>query len=197
MKYSGPETRFLAYCTFVRVAANPISGTKELYARLFSVSISPPSPGGHMAWCQPGKGGDFLVRQPRSNHMFSLSFQFNCLSFCYGESQSAICKEFSLSNSTVATIWKNRDSISAYEKNINECKRLRKAEKENVDGSSQQTEDDGEKDPRSKWLEKHGVNAFSQNKIDHFESCDDDVITSGEVSEEVIVALVNEKKTLL
>ncbi|GBM63009.1 hypothetical protein AVEN_12284-1 [Araneus ventricosus] len=51
-----------------------------------------------------------------------------------GESQSAICKEFSLSKSTVATIWKNRDSIiSAYEKNINGCKRLRKAEKENVE----------------------------------------------------------------
>ncbi|GBO27276.1 hypothetical protein AVEN_204175-1 [Araneus ventricosus] len=42
--------------------------------------------------------------------------------------------------------------------------------------------------------EKHGVNAFSQNDIEHFEYCDDDVITSGEVSEEDIVALVNEKK---
>ncbi|GBN11383.1 hypothetical protein AVEN_17361-1 [Araneus ventricosus] len=41
--------------------------------------------------------------------------------------------------------------------------------------------------------EKHGVNAFSQNEIEHFECCDDDVITSGEVSEEDIVALVNEK----
>ncbi|GBN31364.1 Tigger transposable element-derived protein 4 [Araneus ventricosus] len=51
-----------------------------------------------------------------------------------GESQSAICKEFSLSKSTVATIWKNRDCIiSTYEKNINRCKRLRKAEKENVE----------------------------------------------------------------
>ncbi|GBO20121.1 hypothetical protein AVEN_45706-1 [Araneus ventricosus] len=28
--------------------------------------------------------------------------------------------------------------------------------------------------------EKHGVNAFSQNEIEHFERCDDDVITSGE-----------------
>ncbi|GBN01351.1 hypothetical protein AVEN_121087-1 [Araneus ventricosus] len=28
--------------------------------------------------------------------------------------------------------------------------------------------------------EKHGVNAFSQNEIEHFECCDDDVITSGE-----------------
>ncbi|GBN60059.1 hypothetical protein AVEN_68227-1 [Araneus ventricosus] len=35
--------------------------------------------------------------------------------------------------------------------------------------------------------------AFSQNEIEHFECCDDDVITSGEVSEEDIVALVNEK----
>ncbi|GBN38413.1 hypothetical protein AVEN_153707-1 [Araneus ventricosus] len=41
--------------------------------------------------------------------------------------------------------------------------------------------------------EKHGVNAFSQNEIEHFECCDDDVITSGEVSEEDIVALVTEK----
>ncbi|GBN56378.1 hypothetical protein AVEN_183206-1 [Araneus ventricosus] len=41
--------------------------------------------------------------------------------------------------------------------------------------------------------EKHLVNAFSQNEIEHFECCDDDVITSGEVSEEDILALVNEK----
>ncbi|GBM82360.1 hypothetical protein AVEN_137904-1 [Araneus ventricosus] len=41
--------------------------------------------------------------------------------------------------------------------------------------------------------EKHGVNAFSQNEMEHFECCDDDAITSGEVSEEDIVALVNEK----
>ncbi|GBO27620.1 hypothetical protein AVEN_239946-1 [Araneus ventricosus] len=44
--------------------------------------------------------------------------------------------------------------------------------------------------------EKHGVNAFSQNEIEHFECCDDDVVTSGEVSEEDIVALVNEEKQL-
>ncbi|GBN45275.1 hypothetical protein AVEN_120765-1 [Araneus ventricosus] len=30
--------------------------------------------------------------------------------------------------------------------------------------------------------EKHGVNAFSQNEIEHSECCDDDVMTSGEVS---------------
>ncbi|GBN51741.1 hypothetical protein AVEN_191784-1 [Araneus ventricosus] len=41
--------------------------------------------------------------------------------------------------------------------------------------------------------EKHGVNAFSQNEIEPFECCDDNVIISGEVSEEDIVALVNEK----
>ncbi|GBN50493.1 hypothetical protein AVEN_179049-1 [Araneus ventricosus] len=41
--------------------------------------------------------------------------------------------------------------------------------------------------------EKHGVNAFSQNEIEHFECCDHDVITSREVSEEDIMALVNEK----
>ncbi|GBM04850.1 hypothetical protein AVEN_252802-1 [Araneus ventricosus] len=45
--------------------------------------------------------------------------------------------------------------------------------------------------------EKHGVNAFSQNEIEHFECCDDDVITSGEVSEEDIVALVNEKNNYI
>ncbi|GBO24777.1 hypothetical protein AVEN_88795-1 [Araneus ventricosus] len=44
--------------------------------------------------------------------------------------------------------------------------------------------------------EKHGVNAFSQNEIEHFECCDDYVITSGEMSEEDIMALVNEKKQL-
>ncbi|GBO26237.1 hypothetical protein AVEN_252272-1 [Araneus ventricosus] len=47
--------------------------------------------------------------------------------------------------------------------------------------------------PLSKCLEKHGVNAFSQNEIEHIECCDDDVITSGEMSEEDIVAIVNEK----
>ncbi|GBN35988.1 hypothetical protein AVEN_139166-1 [Araneus ventricosus] len=81
MKYSGPETTFLAYCTFVRVAANPIMTTANVGKR----------------------------------------------------------KAFSIG------------------------------------------------------AEKHGVNAFSQNEIEHFECCDDDVITSGEVSEEDIVALVNEK----
>ncbi|GBO42500.1 hypothetical protein AVEN_72169-1 [Araneus ventricosus] len=39
--------------------------------------------------------------------------------------------------------------------------------------------------------EKHRVNASSQNEIEHFDCCDDDVITSG------IVVLVNEKKTTL
>ncbi|GBL55558.1 hypothetical protein AVEN_122498-1 [Araneus ventricosus] len=59
---------------------------------------------------------------------------------------------------------------------------------------TQQTEDDYL--PLSKWLEEHGVNAFSQNEIEHFECCDDDVITTWEVSEEDIVALVNEGKQL-
>ncbi|GBO44638.1 hypothetical protein AVEN_268578-1 [Araneus ventricosus] len=43
--------------------------------------------------------------------------------------------------------------------------------------------------------EKHGVNVFSQNEIAHFECCDDDVITSGEVSVEAIVALVNDSSS--
>ncbi|GBN77252.1 hypothetical protein AVEN_204355-1 [Araneus ventricosus] len=41
--------------------------------------------------------------------------------------------------------------------------------------------------------EKHEVNAFSQNEIKHFKCCDDDLNTSGEVNEENIIALVNEK----
>ncbi|GBN71081.1 Tigger transposable element-derived protein 4 [Araneus ventricosus] len=64
---------------------------------------------------------------------------------------------------------------------------------------TQQTEDEGEEDdnlPLSKWLEKHRVNAFSQNEIKHFECCND-VITSGEVSEEDIVVLVNEKNNTI
>ncbi|GBL80539.1 hypothetical protein AVEN_225237-1 [Araneus ventricosus] len=57
---------------------------------------------------------------------------------------------------------------------------------------TQQTEvEENDNLPLFKGLEKHGVNAFSQNEI---ECCDDDVITSGEVSEEDIEALVNEKK---
>ncbi|GBL73265.1 hypothetical protein AVEN_159313-1 [Araneus ventricosus] len=41
------------------------------------------------------------------------------------------------------------------------------------------------------------MNAFSQNEIEHFECCDDNVITSGEVSEEDIVAIVNEKNNCI
>ncbi|GBM08543.1 hypothetical protein AVEN_69763-1 [Araneus ventricosus] len=41
---------------------------------------------------------------------------------------------------------------------------------------------------RKAWSE-----CFLQNEIEHFECCDDDVITSGEVSEEDIVTLVNGK----
>ncbi|GBM75675.1 hypothetical protein AVEN_269900-1 [Araneus ventricosus] len=44
--------------------------------------------------------------------------------------------------------------------------------------------------------EKYGVNAFSQNEIEHFECCDEDIISNGELSEEYIVALVNEQKQL-
>ncbi|GBN86129.1 hypothetical protein AVEN_136998-1 [Araneus ventricosus] len=45
--------------------------------------------------------------------------------------------------------------------------------------------------------EKHGVDAFSKNEIELFECCDDDVIKSGEMSEEGIVALVNEKNNTI
>ncbi|GBN03999.1 hypothetical protein AVEN_177860-1 [Araneus ventricosus] len=53
--------------------------------------------------------------------------------------------------------------------------------------------DHGKRKAFSIGAEKDGVNTFSQNEIVHFECCDDDVITSGEVSEEDIGALVNEK----
>ncbi|GBM50211.1 hypothetical protein AVEN_134783-1 [Araneus ventricosus] len=47
-----------------------------------------------------------------------------------GESQSPIYKEFSLSKSTVTTIWKNRDSIiSAYEKKHKQMQVVEKGRK--------------------------------------------------------------------
>ncbi|GBM67116.1 hypothetical protein AVEN_59332-1 [Araneus ventricosus] len=45
--------------------------------------------------------------------------------------------------------------------------------------------------------EKHGVNASPQNEVEHFECCDDDVVTYGEVSEEDIVALLNVKNNFI
>ncbi|GBN27279.1 hypothetical protein AVEN_13490-1 [Araneus ventricosus] len=150
MKYSGSETTFLAYCTFVIVAANLISGTKEQQERLLTVYISPPPPVD--TWPSVNQGrGDFLVRRQsrvRSNHVFSLPFLFNCLAY---------------NSLNFAVIMANVGKRKAF----------------------------------SIGVGKHGVNAFSQNEIEHFECCDDDVITSGEVSEEDIVALVNEKTTLL
>ncbi|GBL87089.1 hypothetical protein AVEN_218781-1 [Araneus ventricosus] len=144
MKYSSSDTTFLAYCTFARVAANPISGTKEQQARLFTVSLSPPPPAD--TWPSVNQGRRvFLVRRPRSNHVFSLPFLFNCLAYHY---------------MNFAVIMANVGKRKAF----------------------------------SIGAEKHGENAFSQNEIEHFECCDYDVITSGEVSEEGIVALVNEEK---
>ncbi|GBN64093.1 hypothetical protein AVEN_146494-1 [Araneus ventricosus] len=93
-------------------------------------------------------GGDFLVRRPKSNHVFSLPFLLNCLAY---------------HSMDFAVIMANVGKRKAF----------------------------------SIGAEKHGVNAFSQNEIEHFECCDDDVITSGEVGEEDIMALVNEKTTLL
>ncbi|GBO15216.1 hypothetical protein AVEN_205628-1 [Araneus ventricosus] len=145
MKYSGSETTFLACCTFVRVAANPISGTKEQQARLFTVSISPPPPVDTWSSVNQGRGGHFLVRRPRSNHVFSLPFLFNCLAY---------------HSVNFAVIMANVGKRKAF----------------------------------SIGAEKHGVNAFSRNEIEHFECCDDDVITFAEVNEEDIVVLVNEKK---
>ncbi|GBM13692.1 hypothetical protein AVEN_148210-1 [Araneus ventricosus] len=141
-------TTFLAYCAFVRVAANPISGTKEQQARLFTVSVSPPPPVDTWSSVNQGRGGDFLVRRLRSNHVFSLPFLFNCLAY---------------HSMNFAVIMANVGKRKAF----------------------------------SIGAEKQRVNTFSQNEIEHFECCDDDVSTSGEVSEEDIVALVNEKTTLL
>ncbi|GBM85434.1 hypothetical protein AVEN_133964-1 [Araneus ventricosus] len=144
MKYSGSESTFLAYCTFVRVSANPINGTKEQQARLFTVSISPPPSRWTPGLVSTREGGDFLVRRPRRNHVFSLSFLFNCLAY-------------------------HSMNFSVIMANV------------------------GKRKAFSIGAEKHGVNAFSQNEIEHFECCDDNVITSGEMSEEDIKALVNEK----
>ena len=48
--------------------------------------------------------------------------------------QSVLCKEFSLPKSTVSNIWKNRSAILAtHEKNMHSAKKLRCAEKENVE----------------------------------------------------------------
>ncbi|GBO09234.1 hypothetical protein AVEN_180210-1 [Araneus ventricosus] len=147
MKYSGSEITFLTYCTFVRVAANPISGSKEQQARLFTVSISPPPPPVD-TWPSVNQGrGDFLIRRPRSNHVFSLPFLFNCLAY---------------HSVNFAVIMANVGKRKAF----------------------------------SIGAVKHGVNAFSQNEIERFDCCDDFVVTSGEVSEKDIVALVNEKKQL-
>ena len=51
-----------------------------------------------------------------------------------GTNQSVLCMEFSLSKSTVTNIWKNRSAIlAAHEKNMNSAKKLRRAERENVE----------------------------------------------------------------
>lgn len=51
-----------------------------------------------------------------------------------GTNQAEVCKDLSLAKSTVSTIWKNRHAIvSAHEKNMDSSKKLRKAEKENVE----------------------------------------------------------------
>lgn len=51
-----------------------------------------------------------------------------------GTNQSTLCKEFSLSKSTVSNIWKNRSAIlAAYDKNMVSSKKLRGAERENVE----------------------------------------------------------------
>ncbi|GBL89346.1 hypothetical protein AVEN_225868-1 [Araneus ventricosus] len=54
MKYSGTETTFLAYCTFVRVAANRISGTKN--NRQDSLQFLSPPPGDTWPGVNQGRG---------------------------------------------------------------------------------------------------------------------------------------------
>lgn len=51
-----------------------------------------------------------------------------------GEKNSAVCKKYGLSSSTVSTIWKNREVIlSAFEKNLVNTKKFKKCEKEDID----------------------------------------------------------------
>ena len=51
-----------------------------------------------------------------------------------GTNQSVLCKEFSLSKSTVSNIWKNCSAIlAAIEKNMNSAKKLHRIERENVE----------------------------------------------------------------
>ncbi|GBM92330.1 hypothetical protein AVEN_40991-1 [Araneus ventricosus] len=100
-------------------------------------------------WPSVNQGrGDFLVRRPRSNQMFSQPFLFNCLAY---------------HSVNFVVIMANVGKRKAF----------------------------------SIGAEKHGVDAFSQNEIEHFECCDDDVITSGEVSEEDIIELVNEENSIV
>ncbi|GBN77857.1 hypothetical protein AVEN_86912-1 [Araneus ventricosus] len=143
MKYSGPGTTFLAYCTFVRVAANPISGTKEQQARLFTVSVSPPVD----TWSRVNQGRAGLFWSDDPGAITCVTFLFNFLAY---------------HSVNFAVIMANVGKRKAF----------------------------------SIGAEKHGVNAFSQNEVEHFECCDD-VVTSGEVSEEDIVALVNVKNNFI
>jgi transposase-like protein len=51
-----------------------------------------------------------------------------------GKKKADVCQEFGLVNSTIETIWKNKDKImSAFEKNGSQIKRLRKPEWSDVD----------------------------------------------------------------
>jgi hypothetical protein len=51
-----------------------------------------------------------------------------------GKKKADVCSEFGLVNSTIQTIWKNRDKIvSAFGKNGSQIKRLRKPEQSDMD----------------------------------------------------------------
>lgn len=53
-----------------------------------------------------------------------------------GSKQADICREYSLQKSTVATIWKNRETIKrAYEQNTTKVKKLRKPTRDDVDSA--------------------------------------------------------------
>ncbi|XP_054717662.1 tigger transposable element-derived protein 4-like [Uloborus diversus] len=71
---------------------------------------------------------------------------------------------------------------------------LRKMQQDEDKGYDEDDDDDNL--PISKWLEKHGVHVFPQSEIEHFESCDHDVATSGEVSDSDIVSEVSERMNL-
>ncbi|KAG8173325.1 hypothetical protein JTE90_019776 [Oedothorax gibbosus] len=70
---------------------------------------------------------------------------------------------------------------------------FRRAGLEKTPQEGDESDDDDDNLPLSKWLENHRVNTFSESEIEHLECCDDDVATSGEISEEDIVTSIRKQ----